>query len=71
MPVGSHRFYVIGSLLFGYSLECQESVDTSEARLSLEGVELKEEWQDEDFPRYYCLLCILWIDYKYEYGQMI
>ncbi|XP_061101325.1 BCL2/adenovirus E1B 19 kDa protein-interacting protein 2-like isoform X1 [Conger conger] len=33
------------------SLGCQESVDTAEASLSLEGVELKEEWQDEDFPR--------------------
>nr|XP_040024385.1 BCL2/adenovirus E1B 19 kDa protein-interacting protein 2-like isoform X1 [Gasterosteus aculeatus aculeatus] len=33
------------------SLERQESVATSEARLRLEGVELKEEWQDEDFPR--------------------
>ncbi|XP_064192396.1 BCL2/adenovirus E1B 19 kDa protein-interacting protein 2-like isoform X1 [Anguilla rostrata] len=32
------------------SLECQESVDTTEACLRLEGVELKEEWQDEDFP---------------------
>ncbi|KAJ8413138.1 hypothetical protein AAFF_G00107200 [Aldrovandia affinis] len=31
------------------SLERQDSV--SEARLRLEGVELKEEWQDEDFPR--------------------
>ncbi|KAK6309460.1 hypothetical protein J4Q44_G00209230 [Coregonus suidteri] len=33
------------------SLERQESVATSEARLRMEGVELKEEWQDEDFPR--------------------
>ncbi|XP_029009142.1 BCL2/adenovirus E1B 19 kDa protein-interacting protein 2 isoform X2 [Betta splendens] len=33
------------------SLEHQESVDTTEARLRMEGVELKEEWQDEDFPR--------------------
>ncbi|KAJ8340504.1 hypothetical protein SKAU_G00351370 [Synaphobranchus kaupii] len=33
------------------SFECQETVDTTEARLRLEGVELKEEWQDEDFPR--------------------
>uniref|UniRef100_A0AAZ3S5T6 BCL2 interacting protein 2 n=1 Tax=Oncorhynchus tshawytscha TaxID=74940 RepID=A0AAZ3S5T6_ONCTS len=29
----------------------QESVATTEARLRMEGVELKEEWQDEDFPR--------------------
>lgn len=33
------------------SLERQESVTTTEARLRMEGVELKEEWQDEDFPR--------------------
>lgn len=33
------------------SLEHQESVATTEARLRMEGVELKEEWQDEDFPR--------------------
>uniref|UniRef100_A0A1A7X922 BCL2/adenovirus E1B interacting protein 2 n=1 Tax=Iconisemion striatum TaxID=60296 RepID=A0A1A7X922_9TELE len=33
------------------SLERQESVRTTEARLRMEGVELKEEWQDEDFPR--------------------
>ncbi|XP_030587721.1 BCL2/adenovirus E1B 19 kDa protein-interacting protein 2 isoform X2 [Archocentrus centrarchus] len=33
------------------SLELQESVATTEARLRMEGVELKEEWQDEDFPR--------------------
>ncbi|KAG9352163.1 hypothetical protein JZ751_020576 [Albula glossodonta] len=33
------------------SLERQESAETTEARLRLEGVELKEEWQDEDFPR--------------------
>ncbi|XP_068595199.1 BCL2/adenovirus E1B 19 kDa protein-interacting protein 2 isoform X2 [Brachionichthys hirsutus] len=33
------------------SLERQESVATTEARLIMEGVELKEEWQDEDFPR--------------------
>ncbi|XP_067356881.1 BCL2/adenovirus E1B 19 kDa protein-interacting protein 2 isoform X3 [Channa argus] len=33
------------------SLERQEYVATTEARLRLEGVELKEEWQDEDFPR--------------------
>ncbi|KAI1889616.1 hypothetical protein AGOR_G00164760 [Albula goreensis] len=33
------------------SLEHQESAETTEARLRLEGVELKEEWQDEDFPR--------------------
>uniref|UniRef100_A0A3Q4HK18 BCL2 interacting protein 2 n=1 Tax=Neolamprologus brichardi TaxID=32507 RepID=A0A3Q4HK18_NEOBR len=32
-------------------LERQESVATTEARLRMEGVELKEEWQDEDFPR--------------------
>ncbi|XP_076863589.1 BCL2/adenovirus E1B 19 kDa protein-interacting protein 2 isoform X2 [Brachyhypopomus gauderio] len=32
-------------------LERQESVTTTEARLRMEGVELKEEWQDEDFPR--------------------
>ncbi|XP_037538841.1 BCL2/adenovirus E1B 19 kDa protein-interacting protein 2 isoform X2 [Nematolebias whitei] len=32
------------------SLERQESVATTEARLRMEGVELKEEWQDEDFP---------------------
>ncbi|XP_023203894.1 BCL2/adenovirus E1B 19 kDa protein-interacting protein 2 isoform X1 [Xiphophorus maculatus] len=35
----------------GSSLERQESVATTEARLRMEGVELKEEWQDEDFPR--------------------
>lgn len=34
------------------SLERQESVATTEARLRMEGVELKEEWQDEDFPGY-------------------
>ncbi|KAG1939330.1 protein prune [Pimephales promelas] len=34
------------------SFEHQESVATTEARLRMEGVELKEEWQDEDFPRY-------------------
>ncbi|TNN45607.1 BCL2/adenovirus E1B protein-interacting protein 2 [Liparis tanakae] len=33
------------------SLERQESVATTDARLRMEGVELKEEWQDEDFPR--------------------
>uniref|UniRef100_A0A8B9L2H4 BCL2 interacting protein 2 n=1 Tax=Astyanax mexicanus TaxID=7994 RepID=A0A8B9L2H4_ASTMX len=33
------------------SFEQQESVATTEARLRMEGVELKEEWQDEDFPR--------------------
>uniref|UniRef100_A0A3Q1HZR1 CRAL-TRIO domain-containing protein n=1 Tax=Anabas testudineus TaxID=64144 RepID=A0A3Q1HZR1_ANATE len=33
------------------NLERQESVATTEARLRMEGVELKEEWQDEDFPR--------------------
>ncbi|XP_035012221.1 BCL2/adenovirus E1B 19 kDa protein-interacting protein 2 isoform X3 [Hippoglossus stenolepis] len=33
------------------SFERQESVATTEARLRMEGVELKEEWQDEDFPR--------------------
>ncbi|RXM94700.1 Transcription initiation factor IIA subunit 2, partial [Acipenser ruthenus] len=32
-------------------LERQESVATTEARLRMEFVELKEEWQDEDFPR--------------------
>lgn len=32
------------------SLERQESISTTEARLRMEGVELKEEWQDEDFP---------------------
>uniref|UniRef100_H3CSJ5 BCL2 interacting protein 2 n=1 Tax=Tetraodon nigroviridis TaxID=99883 RepID=H3CSJ5_TETNG len=37
--------------LFVPSLERQESVATTEARLRMEGVELKEEWQDEDFPR--------------------
>ncbi|XP_053573543.1 BCL2/adenovirus E1B 19 kDa protein-interacting protein 2 isoform X2 [Bombina bombina] len=36
---------------FGSSFERQESVATTEARLRMEGVELKEEWQDEDFPR--------------------
>ncbi|MGH0152129.1 UNVERIFIED_CONTAM: hypothetical protein FKN15_021868 [Acipenser sinensis] len=36
----------------GSLLERQESVATTEARLRMEGVELKEEWQDEDFPRY-------------------
>ncbi|XP_031753782.1 BCL2/adenovirus E1B 19 kDa protein-interacting protein 2 isoform X1 [Xenopus tropicalis] len=33
------------------SYERHESVATTEARLRMEGVELKEEWQDEDFPR--------------------
>lgn len=33
------------------SFEHQESVAITEARLRMEGVELKEEWQDEDFPR--------------------
>ncbi|KAJ8247713.1 hypothetical protein GJAV_G00249450 [Gymnothorax javanicus] len=33
------------------SLESPVLVDTAEACLRLEGVELKEEWQDEDFPR--------------------
>ncbi|KAJ8002415.1 hypothetical protein DPEC_G00158650 [Dallia pectoralis] len=33
------------------SWEHQESVSSTEARLRMEGVELKEEWQDEDFPR--------------------
>lgn len=37
---------------FFHSLQHQESVATTEARLRMEGVELKEEWQDEDFPRY-------------------
>ncbi|XP_066523789.1 BCL2/adenovirus E1B 19 kDa protein-interacting protein 2 isoform X2 [Hoplias malabaricus] len=33
------------------SFEQQESFATTEDRLRMEGVELKEEWQDEDFPR--------------------
>ncbi|XP_018407784.1 PREDICTED: BCL2/adenovirus E1B 19 kDa protein-interacting protein 2 isoform X2 [Nanorana parkeri] len=33
------------------SFERAESVATTEARLRMEGVEFKEEWQDEDFPR--------------------
>ncbi|KAM5170977.1 BCL2/adenovirus E1B 19 kDa protein-interacting protein 2 isoform 2-T2 [Mantella aurantiaca] len=33
------------------SFERPESVTTTEARLRMEGVEFKEEWQDEDFPR--------------------
>ncbi|MCI4381818.1 hypothetical protein PGIGA_G00256340 [Pangasianodon gigas] len=33
------------------SFERQESVSTTEARLRMEGMEFKEEWQDEDFPR--------------------
>ncbi|XP_029430257.1 BCL2/adenovirus E1B 19 kDa protein-interacting protein 2 isoform X3 [Rhinatrema bivittatum] len=37
--------------MFSGSLDRQESVATTEARLRMEGVELKEEWQDEDFPR--------------------
>ncbi|XP_030044313.1 BCL2/adenovirus E1B 19 kDa protein-interacting protein 2 isoform X2 [Microcaecilia unicolor] len=37
--------------VFSGTLERQESVATTEARLRMEGVELKEEWQDEDFPR--------------------
>ncbi|KAM9062162.1 BCL2/adenovirus E1B 19 kDa protein-interacting protein 2 isoform X1 [Sarcophilus harrisii] len=32
------------------SLDYQESLVDIEARLRMEGVELKEEWQDEDFP---------------------
>ncbi|XP_075386924.1 BCL2/adenovirus E1B 19 kDa protein-interacting protein 2 isoform X2 [Tenrec ecaudatus] len=32
------------------SLDCQELVVDIEATLRMEGVELKEEWQDEDFP---------------------
>ncbi|KAG8575956.1 hypothetical protein GDO81_009722 [Engystomops pustulosus] len=36
---------------FSTSFDRQESVATTEARLRMEGVELKEEWQDEDFPR--------------------
>ncbi|XP_041442667.1 BCL2/adenovirus E1B 19 kDa protein-interacting protein 2 isoform X4 [Xenopus laevis] len=36
---------------FAESYERHESVATTEARLRMEGVELKEEWQDEDFPR--------------------
>ncbi|KAK1788830.1 hypothetical protein P4O66_002637 [Electrophorus voltai] len=39
------------SLEHNESFERQESVTTTEARLRMEGVELKEEWQDEDFPR--------------------
>lgn len=46
---------------FFSSLERQESVATTEARLRMEGVELKEEWQDEDFPRY-CHLIMFQID---------
>lgn len=34
-----------------FSFERQESVSTTEARLRMEGMEFKEEWQDEDFPR--------------------
>ncbi|KAM9495906.1 BCL2/adenovirus E1B 19 kDa protein-interacting protein 2 isoform 1-T1 [Clarias gariepinus] len=33
------------------SFEQQESASTTEARLRMEGMEFKEEWQDEDFPR--------------------
>ncbi|XP_017341370.1 BCL2/adenovirus E1B 19 kDa protein-interacting protein 2 isoform X2 [Ictalurus punctatus] len=33
------------------SFEQQESVSTTEAQLRMEGMEFKEEWQDEDFPR--------------------
>ncbi|XP_060742386.1 BCL2/adenovirus E1B 19 kDa protein-interacting protein 2 isoform X2 [Tachysurus vachellii] len=33
------------------SFDRQESVNTTEARLRMEGMEFKEEWQDEDFPR--------------------
>ncbi|XP_073509003.1 BCL2/adenovirus E1B 19 kDa protein-interacting protein 2 isoform X2 [Phyllobates terribilis] len=36
---------------FSGSFDRHESVATTEARLRMEGVELKEEWQDEDFPR--------------------
>lgn len=32
------------------SLGCQELAADIESRLRMEGVELKEEWQDEDFP---------------------
>ncbi|EPY83070.1 BCL2/adenovirus E1B protein-interacting protein 2 [Camelus ferus] len=32
------------------SLDYQESIVDIESRLRMEGVELKEEWQDEDFP---------------------
>lgn len=31
-------------------LDCQELEVDIESRLRMEGVELKEEWQDEDFP---------------------
>lgn len=33
----------------------------------MEGVELKEEWQDEDFPRYCVNLscCQLWVDCRW------
>lgn len=48
-------FHMFGNAaLSALSLERQESVATTEARLRMEGVELKEEWQDEDFPRYCC-----------------
>ncbi|XP_072004116.1 BCL2/adenovirus E1B 19 kDa protein-interacting protein 2 isoform X6 [Engystomops pustulosus] len=40
-----------GQDTFSTSFDRQESVATTEARLRMEGVELKEEWQDEDFPR--------------------
>ncbi|KAI5100492.1 BCL2/adenovirus E1B 19 kDa protein-interacting protein 2 isoform X2 [Silurus meridionalis] len=33
------------------SFERQESASTTEARLRMEGMDFKEEWQDEDFPR--------------------
>lgn len=50
-----HKTADIGNLpVCVLSLERQESVATTEARLRMEGVELKEEWQDEDFPRYCC-----------------
>ncbi|XP_063782329.1 BCL2/adenovirus E1B 19 kDa protein-interacting protein 2 isoform X3 [Pseudophryne corroboree] len=40
-----------GQDTFVGSFEKPESMATTEARLRMEGVELKEEWQDEDFPR--------------------
>lgn len=41
----------ISFCLLCYSFEQQESASTTEARLRMEGMEFKEEWQDEDFPR--------------------
>lgn len=58
--------YELSVHAFFPSLERQESVATTEARLRMEGVELKEEWQDEDFPRYfhsYTLHCLVIIFY--------